>query len=336
MYCNQSSIGWPRFGYLGIGVTQSMTLAMLQSTPSRWQAGVALMSVTAIWGFAGPIVKDATVHCPVELFLMLRFGIAFVVLCLTSRPSWKALAQMPSGLAGGHFKWIALAVLVGLVEFAGYAAQTVGLQTTAPGKAAFIGSMSVIFVPLFMWVIRPRERHHSLWISVGLAVVGLFCLMWQNLAWQVQTGDAWVLLSAIAFALQVILVSHLPKHIHSATLVTVQIGVCTLGATVLFFCNSASTISLAALPQSTLIASVYLGIVSTVIGTIAQNWGQRRLSANHTALIFCAEPVWGLLASVVLAGETFTELGILGCGLILVAMAWSALARRKPVAMGAY
>jgi len=310
-----------------------MTLAMLQSTPSRWQAGVALMSVTAIWGFAGPIVKDATVNCPVELFLMLRFGIAFIVLCVTSRPIWKSLAKLPSGLASGHFKWIALSILVGLVEFAGYAAQTVGLQTTAPGKAAFIGSMSVIFVPLFMWALRPRERHNGLWVSVALAIVGLLCLMWQNLAWEIQIGDAWVLLSAIAFALQVILVSHLPKHIHSATLVTVQIGVCTLGATILFFCNAATTTNLSTLPQSSLIASAYLGIVSTVIGTIAQNWGQRRLSANHTALIFCAEPVWGLLASVVLAGEKFTELGLVGCGLILLAMAWSALVRRKPVPM---
>lgn len=180
---------------------------------SRLRAITTLIGVAAVWGFTGPIIKDATHGYPVSLFLALQFGIALAALLtvsgrtLLSRSLWSPHNR----------KWLALAFLAGVADFAGYATQTVGLQTTTPGKAAFIVGLSVVMVPVILTVTRRRDGRSGLWLPVALSVIGLAFLVGQAMSFEFVVGDGWVLLSAFAFAVQIVLIGMLPKGMNPLT-----------------------------------------------------------------------------------------------------------------------
>lgn len=221
----------------------------------------------------------------------------------------------------GNLRWLGPALLVGLADFFGYATQTIGLQTTMPGKATFITGSSVVMVPLILLALR-REGRPAPWLPIILSVIGLVCLVGQDLSFEFVVGDGWALLSALAFALQIILISELPKDIDPLLLAAVQMLVCLICAVGLMLSESTQSPTLS---PHILSAAIYLGMAVTATATVGQTWAQRYVPANVTALILCAEPVWGVFAGVILAGEQFTKVGLLGCGLMLLGMAWPEL-----------
>ena len=99
-----------------------------------------MLMIAVIWGFTFPMVKDAIAGFPVYSFLALRFAIASVVLLALT---WRSLRAIPR-------KWMLAALLAGLVDFAGFALQTFGLQTVSPGRTAFITGLYGAMVPLMM------------------------------------------------------------------------------------------------------------------------------------------------------------------------------------------
>ena len=120
----------------------------------RWQAVAALIGIAAIWGFTAPIIKDATSGFSISLVLLLRFSVALAALMFVS---WRTLPS--SALWSRRNRaWLNLAFAAGLADFAGFAAQTIGLQTTTPGKATFITGLSVVMVPLILAAARRRTH----------------------------------------------------------------------------------------------------------------------------------------------------------------------------------
>ncbi len=291
----------------------SPTNESTHTTRSRGRAMLVLVLFSAVWGFSFPIIKDATVGYPVSAFLLLRFSTAMVAMLLVS---WRALLSRALWARRNH-RALLLAFLAGLANFVGFETQTVGLQTTSPGSAAFITALYVVLVPLILVMIRRISCHNRLWASVLLSVVGLACLFGQRASFSVGIGAGWLLLTAVAFALQIVLTGMLPAGVNMLALVSVQLLVCTMGAILFAFADPSPW---PALPPDTLTAAIYLGIVATAVGTVAQTWAQRHVAANETALIFCSEPAWGALASVMLASESFTAFGGLGCALMLLGM----------------
>jgi drug/metabolite transporter (DMT)-like permease len=290
---------------------------------TRTHAIFTLISIAIIWGFAGPLIKDATNGLSVGLFLVMRFGVALMGLVVVSRQTlWSRYNSAT----------LVLAFVVGIFNFVGYATQTIGLQTTTPGKASFIIGLSVVFVPLILAMSwrghRCRERSGGLWTPVALSVVGLACLVGQDLSLDFRVGDGWMLLSALAYAVQIVLTGRLTKDVSVLSLATIQTTTCLLGSGVLAlaeFPQNPFVPALTALSAHTGFVIVYLGLVAAAGAMVAQTWAQRHIPANYAALILCTEPVWGAIAGVLLAGERFTIIGLVGCTLMLLGMAWPEL-----------
>lgn len=289
-----------------------------QPSRTRNQAMLALIGISAIWGFSYPIIKDATAGYPVGAFLLLRFGVAIVAMVLVSA---RTLLQ-PALWSRCNTRALLLALLTGLVDFVGFLSQTLGLQTTASGTAAFITALYVVIVPLLMLAARRAPRGLPQWIPMALSLAGLTCLLGQGASFEIGPGEVWLMLSALAFAMQIVLTGLLPGDINALALVTIQLIPCVLGASVLALADATP---LPALPAETLWPVLYLGIVPAALATVGQTWAQRHVSANQTALVFCTEPVWGALAGALWVGERFTTIGAFGCALILLAMAWPQL-----------
>jgi drug/metabolite transporter (DMT)-like permease len=91
-----------------------------------------LVLVTVIWGSTFAVIKETIQTVPVPILLAVRFSFAALFL-LWVKPERKTLIP---------------GLILGLLSFAGYATQTIGMLTTSASKAAFITGLSVILTPI--------------------------------------------------------------------------------------------------------------------------------------------------------------------------------------------
>ncbi|MCX8103811.1 MAG: DMT family transporter [Candidatus Bipolaricaulota bacterium] len=269
-------------------------------TPSPIVGVLLLILVTLIWGSTFAIVKETIETVPVPVLLAMRFSFAALVL-LWVRPERKTL------LPG---------VILGLLSFAGYATQTIGMLTTTASKAAFITGLSVILTPIVgaIWLrhrIPPRA-----WIAAVLALVGLG-LMTLNPNEGLVVGDFWVLGTALAYALYIIYLGEIAVHHRPLVLTSLQIIVVALlswgwAVPKLHVLNNLSA--------SAIFALLYLALCATALVLWLQALAQRVVPAYATALIFALEPVFAAIFAYFLLGEVLSPQGWLGGALVVLAM----------------
>jgi drug/metabolite transporter (DMT)-like permease len=262
---------------------------------------LALVAVTAIWGGTFVMVKDAVAIYPVAGFFAYRFllGTLFF-LPFARRASWPGIrAGLPIGLVMG------LAFII----------QTMGLRLTLASDTGLITGLSVVFVPLIEWlVLRIRVPRPTL-IGVLVALAGLWLLV-GGLPRQLAVGDLLVGISAIGFAVQIILLSARAPKQNTASL---MLGLM-LGATVIFALAALSPVGggLALPPESVWPAIAFTALFATALGFFIQAWAQERLPATPAAVVLLTEPAWAVLFGVALQGNPFPPARILGAALLFL------------------
>ncbi len=266
---------------------------------------LTLVIITLIWGSTFVIVKETVESVPPSLLLALRFSVAALLFGWV-RPSRAAL------LPG---------LVLGMLSFAGFATQTLGLVSTTASKAAFITGLSVILTPLFsaLWF-----QHSVPARAYGAAAVALLGLGLMSLTGPVgvSSGDLWVLGTAVFYAFYVLYLGEVaPKH-----------GALELSA--VQFWPMALLAWLWAIPQlgqvgglsvASVSSIVYLGAIAAALVSVLQVRAQRVVSAHVAALIFVLEPVFAALFAYALLGESLGVWGWVGAGLVGAAMLLSEL-----------
>ena len=174
-----------------------------------------------IWGTAFVAQSVGAEHVPPLAFNAARSVIAFVfllVLCAVMRSGRRRKGQVASVtrsrkdlLLGGF--WCGLTL--GLASFL----QQKGLDTTSPGKAGFITALYIVLVPIFGIFLKKRVPK-AVWVSVLLAVTGLYCLCITE-SFTIAPGDLCVMLCAFVFTAQILLVDHFVTVVDGVELPTV-------------------------------------------------------------------------------------------------------------------
>jgi len=259
---------------------------------------LALLAVTAVWGWTFVLVKDAIATYPTLPFLALRFALAAALLAAVVRrlPSRREL------IFGGA---------IGLALAFGYLVQTLGLQFISPGNAGLITGLFVVFTPLFQRFIGVPLRPITI-AAVLLALAGA-ALLSGGLA-GLGLGDLLVLGCAVAFAVHIVLLGRWAPHLSAPALTLVQLFICAfafaLGGAFQFRWPS----------PSVWFAIAVTGLLASALAFLIQTWVQRHLPPIQTALVLTAEPAWALLFAFLLAGQRLTLLSALGAGLVLLAI----------------
>lgn len=273
---------------------------------ARWQANGWLLLVTFFWGSSFFIVKNALAETGPFAFIAGRFWVAGAALGL--------LFLLRGGRATPGL-WRD-GVLAGLLLGASFVTQTIGLQTTEAGKAAFITGLNVVLVPLFAAALLRQSPPRAAIAGVLLATFGLG-LMTLDSSLQLAMGDAWELACAIVFALHVLSLSRFgPRH-EVLPFILVQIfTVATLSTlAALLWEREALLPPLAVVP-----AVLYMGLLATAFAFGVQTWVQRYTSPTHAALIFALEPVAAALFAVLFTQEQIEGREWLGGGMIILGM----------------
>jgi drug/metabolite transporter (DMT)-like permease len=163
--------------------------------------------------------------------------------------------------------------------------------------------------------------------GLAVAVLGLLLLV-GGLPRQLALGDLLVAISAIGFAIQVILLSYRSPH-HDTGSLTLGLMV---GATAVF--AIAAIVpgggGLAFPPASVWFAIAFTAVFATALGFFVQTWAQEKLDATPAAVVLLTEPAWAALFGVVLQGNPFPPARIAGAALLFVTPLLLTLAGSRP------
>lgn len=278
----------------------------------QFQADIGLLLVTAGWGASFILTKESLAELPTFNFLAIRFFIAFFI---SSIFFIKHIIKIDK-------KTLKYGFLLGIILYANYAFQTVGLRYTTASKSAFITGFYVILVPVFSHFITRIKLDKKAYISVPLAFVGLALLSVNGSISGINIGDVYTLICSIFNALYIIYVGKYTSELDSISFAVVQIGVVGLLSMLTSFAVETPTIHVS---SNVWIYILILSVICTSGAYIVQNIAQKYTTDTHTALIYTAEPVFGGIFAYILLGESLGIKGISGAALIVIAMLISEL-----------
>ncbi|WP_075181145.1 DMT family transporter [Pantoea sp. 1.19] len=278
------------------------------------QEGI-LMFITMVWGGTFLAVHHAMSVSGPFFFVGLRFATAAALLLLLTGRHLRGLTRQE--LVAG--------ALIGVAIGAGYGLQTWGLQTISSSKSAFITAMYVPLVPLLQWLFLGRPPGLMAWLGVALAFSGLLLIAGpdgDSLAFS--PGEIATLLSTLAIAGEIILISACAGKVDVRRVTVVQLAVASLFAFGLMVPNGESVPPF----SGYLLASALgLGAASALI-QVTMNWAQRSVSPTRATVIYAGEPVWAGIVGR-LAGERLPAIALLGGVLIVAGVLVSELKLKK-------
>ncbi len=271
-------------------------------------ANILLILTTLLWGTSFIITKNLTQELPVFLYLGVRFAIAIIGFI----PYFIRIKRL-------NKKILLYGALTGLMYYIAIVFQTLGIQTTTAGKAAFITGLSTIMVPFITWVGFRKAIKKRVWLAVIISIIGMVFLLLEGES-GIIIGDLLVLLCAVIYAFFIVLndryVRTVDVYLYSVVQLIVISVLSFVGA---FFLNETYNITNISLPF--LLIFIYMGLVVTTGSFLFQNWSQQHQGPTQTAIIFTLEPVFAVIfASFIIGNETMTLLGWIGCVLIFVAI----------------
>lgn len=282
---------------------------------------IALLGATVIWGSAfiaqsvgmdkiGPFTFQA-----VRCFLAVVFLFPASALFSKGKPFWKSWADPALWRSG---------VICGLALFAASSLQQIGLVYTDAGKAGFLTAMYIVFVPFLGLFVGQRPGRNAL-LSLIPAIVGLYLLSCTSVS-GINKGDVLLLLCAVAFSVQILLIDRHCAGLDGLKLNCIQalvVTVLSVPSALLTETVDASRIASCWLPLG------YAGVLSMGVAYTLQIVGQKRVAPSAAALLMSLESVFAALFGWLLLHETMTGSELFGCALVFCAVILSQLPERK-------
>ena len=273
----------------------------------------ALLTVSAAWGLAFVVMKDAIQRQSVNNFLFTRFTLAVIVMILI-RPQTIKLFNKDLLQRGG---------LAGIFLGLGYIAQTLGLERTGAAITGFITGLYVVLTPLIASIVLKEKITKFTWLCIAVATFGLGLLSIRGFS--VGIGEMFVLASAVLFAAHIIALSKwsLGRDVYAMTVI--QLTMCAILA------GLASAVEGYSLPPDRGVWSVviFTAVFATAVAFIVQTWSQAHMSATKVAVILTMEVVFAALFAILLGGERLTLQTAIGGILVVVAMYLIVLKEQK-------
>lgn len=276
---------------------------------------LGLLTVTIIWG-GGFVASDMALETLTPFQIMaIRFFIAAVFMTVLAGKQIRTIKKED----------VKCGFWLGTALFAAFALQIIALQYTTPSKNAFLTATNVVFVPFIALVIYKKKIPARSLIGAGMAIVGAGVLSLQS-DFSVNLGDGLTLLCAIGFAFQIFLTGEFVGRIQASVLNFLQMTTaCVLSMIGLvisgdFHFNPS---------MKSILAVLYLGVVSTTICYLLQTVSQKYVDETKSAIILSMEAVFGTVFSVILLHESVTIRMVIGSALILSAVLISEIQPRK-------
>lgn len=264
----------------------------------------ALLTVSAAWGMAFVVMKDAIERQSVNNFLFTRFTLAVIVM----------VALKPQVLKKFDRDLIIRAGSAGVFLGLGYIFQTLGLARTGAAITGFVTGLYVVFTPLLAYFFLKERLTKLIWGCVFIATIGLGLLSIRGFS--VGIGEMLVLASAFFFAAHIIALGKWSSGRDVYAMTIVQLAMC------------AFLSGLASIPEGysappdygVWAVVVFTAVICTAVAFVVQTWSQAHMTTTKVAVILTMEVVFAALFAIIFGGERLTLQATLGGLMVLTAM----------------
>ncbi len=269
-----------------------------------------MVVATFLWGATFVVARDSLGRLAPAALVASRFAAAAVVFALVVLVRRRALDR--ATLAGG--------VVTGVATAGAYLFQAIGLTSTSAGSSAFLTCSGTLLAALFAWPLL--HQRPTAWLASGLlmAMAGSALLSLRGGSGPLGAfgaGEAWTLLGAVVYALQIVGVAHWAPRTDAVALTGIQAAVVAL-CTLPLAGDLAG--QLGALDGAGWARLGYLVTCGSVAAPLLQVLAQRGLPAGRVGLLFALEPVFALGFAITVGGERFVARWWGGSALILCAV----------------
>lgn len=287
--------------------------------PHRWtrsQANLLLTFVAIIWASAFVAQSVGMKAIGPIAFTGVRFLIGALVVLPLAIWEWRRRRALPLPALRTR-DWLPASSALGALLGLGAVMQQIGIVSTTVTNAGFLTALYVPLVPVFSLLLLREPPHWSVWPGGLACLIGAFLLSGAH-ELSLNAGDAWVIASALPWALHVLYVGRVADRLHAPFLVACAqftvVGLASTAWALAFEPFGLAQIEAAWLPI------VYTGAISVGLAFTAQVVAQRHAQAADAAIILSSETLFAALFGAWLLGERLDGQGLLGCALILAAL----------------
>lgn len=277
------------------------------------KASIMLFATAIIWGLAFVAQAAGMEHLGPLSFTASRCFVAVVFLYLTYKFFMMKSAtyreekfDMKRTLVGGSICGLVFTIAINL--------QQVSLIYTTAAKASFLTALYIVFIPV-IGLFFGRRPSVKIILCIFLAMVGTYLLSIKG-GLKINRGDLIVILSALVFAIHILLLTKYSTNTNAVLVSLVQFAVCGVislaGALVL------EDISMEAILKSQ-VTILYVGILSSGVGFTIQLMALKDLEPVVASMICSLESVFGALFGWLILSQEMTEREIFGAIIIFLA-----------------
>ena len=272
------------------------------------KADMMLLLATALWGISTCLIAVCLEELQPLTLNAFRFVTGFAVL---GGIFFKSLRHVSRAT-------LKYSVLVGLSLVVVYASATYGVMYTSVSNASFIGALTVLFTPLFEFVLFRKKPGKKFSFALALCLIGI-ALLTLNETLKPALGDIICLLVPTFYAVDLMLTE---KAVADPEVDPLALGICDLAVVGAVMLVLSFIVETPALPHSPKVwaAALFLGIFCSGVCLVLQSVYQKDTTASRAGLIFTLEPVFSAVFAFFLLGERLGLKGYIGAALMLASL----------------
>ena len=284
---------------------------------------ILLLLTSLIWGFAFVAQSAASDTIGAFTFNGLRFVIGAAVLAPIALFSLKKNARRKEYA----YELVRASIICGILLASASMFQQAGIeQGASSGKAGFITSLYILFVPVLS-LLQGNRISRRTWLCVAAGILGAYLLSANgNQSDNELKGELLVLASAILFAFHIIAIEKFGKGLNGIEMsfgqyITAGI-LCSAG---MLITEKPEISSMA----PAWISILYAGVFSCGIAYTLQVIGQKYVAATPATLALSLESVWALIGGAIILKERMNASEICGCIILFSAVIESQIKMEK-------
>lgn len=266
--------------------------------------------------WAGNFVVGKAIHADIPPFSLafLRWVIAFLVILPFA---WKFI-QRDQSLYRQHYGRVLATAIIGVTCFNSLIYK--GLHDTITTNALLLNSCIPILIILFGRLFYAQKLQSLQIVGLIVSLFGVINIVLQGDLQRLFTlsfnaGDIWVFLAMVCWAFYTIWTKSIPTDINKIGLTAIQMLVAIIVLFPLFLWEYFSQQTMIFNTQS-ILGLAYVGIFPSVIAYVLYTLAIEKVGAVKAGLSIHLIPVFGVLLSVSLLGETFQFYHAIGITLI--------------------
>ncbi|WNY26030.1 DMT family transporter [Methanolapillus millepedarum] len=284
---------------------------------SQKKADLLMFMVVFFWGLSYLFTRAGVASIPIFNFIALRFAVGFIVALLLF---FRHFSKINS-------KTIRCGVVLGFLLFLTLAGVNYGIQHTTISNVGFLGSLTVIFVPIMSSVAYRKFPEKKIIAASICATIGIGLMTLEG-GMGVGLGDLVCVLAAIVYSTHIMLSK---RFVEIQEVDPLNLGIVQLGFTALFGLIFSLVFEDPFIPSTVdlWIPVLFLGVFCSAFGFIAQVVAQKYTTPSHIGLIFALEPVFAALFAYLFASEHLLPIQYLGAAIVFVSVVLAELLPNK-------